>query len=132
VGLGTNAKADSVGPGSAAVAVGNPGFNRFYLTDMPTQAYANGTGNTSVALGNGSLAGSLGNRNTALVVGNGSNAFSYGGSLPAPTQISHYLPSNGNTSVAVGNGSEAAAVGSHHELSTAVNGHQRQNNGLGG
>ena len=63
-----------------AVAIGNPGFNRFYeRNDMPTQAYANGIGNTSIALGNGSLAGSLGNRNTALVVGNGSNAFSYGG-----------------------------------------------------
>ena len=75
----------------------------------------------------------MGNRNTALVVGNGSNAFSYGGSLKAvPSQISDYLSSNGNTSVAVGNGSEAGAVGPRHMLSTAVNGHQRQNNGLGG
>ena len=106
---------------------------RFYGASMPTQAYANGTGNTSVALGNGALAGSLGNRNTALVVGNGSNAFSYGGSLvPAPSQISDYKPSNGNTSVAIGNGSEAGPSACATRLSTAVNGHQRENNGLRG
>ena len=126
VGLGRDAKADSIGPGNVAVAVGNPGPN-------PTQAYANGVGNTSVALGDGSVAGTLGHGNTALVVGRGSNAHSYGGSLPNPTQISDYFPSRHNTSVTVGNGSKAEAVGSHHKLSTAFgNNRQRQNNGLGG
>ena len=108
-------------------------FNRFYQrTDMPTQAYANGTGNTSIALGNGSLAGSLGNRNTALVVGNGSNAFSYGGSLSEPEpdhglQVEQRQHVGGNRQRERGGGRRL-----HHKLSTAVNGHQRQNNGLSG
>lgn len=135
VGLGRDAQADSAGPGSVAVAVGNPGVNRFYHTNnQPTLAYAHGTGNTSVALGDGSLAGTLGNGNHAFVLGQGSNAYSYGGSnVPAPNKISDYLPSHSNTSVTVGDRSEAGAVGSHHRLSTAFgNDRQRQNNGLGG
>ena len=71
-----------MGPGNLAIAVGNPGYNPFYGTRVPTQAYANGTGNTSVALGDGSIAGTLGHGNTALVVGRGSNAYSYGGAYP--------------------------------------------------
>ena len=132
VGLGKDAKATSLGRGNVAVAVGNPGHNRFYGTDIPAQAYANGTGNGSVALGDGSVAGTLGTGNGALVVGNGSNAHSYGGVRNSPpTQISDYKPSRFNTSVTVGHGSEAGAVGSHHRLSTALgNGKQNQNNGL--
>lgn len=127
VGLGRDAQADSAGPGSVAIAVGNPGYSRFYGTDHPTLAYAHGTNNVSVALGDGSLAGSLGHGNRAFVLGQGSNAFSYGGNLSVP------LRSRFNTSVTVGDRSEAGAVGSHHKLSTAFgNDRQRQNNGLGG
>jgi len=61
-----------------AFAVGNPDFNRFYGTNVPTQALADrGTGNVAVALGDGSNAGSRGNHNTAFVLGQGSNAFAY-------------------------------------------------------
>ena len=128
VALGRGARADSSGPGSVAVAVGNPGPNGFYPgAILPTHAVANGPGSTSVALGDGSQAGSLGNGSHAFVVGRGSNAFSYGGNkgnIP--------FAGKGDTSVTVGNGSEAGAVG-NHKLSTAFgNGHQRQNNGLGG
>ncbi len=96
IGLGRNAQADSAGPGSVAIAVGNPGYNRFYNTEHPTLAYAHGTGNTSIALGDGALAGSLGTGNRAFVLGRGSNAFSYGGNLSDP------LRSRFNTSVTVG------------------------------
>ena len=90
-----------------------PGTTASTALTSPTQAYANGTGNGSVALGDGSVAGTLGTGNGALVVGNGSNAHSYGGSqVPNPTQISDYKPSRFNTSVTVGDGSEAGAVGS--------------------
>ena len=115
VGLGRDAQADSAGPGSVAVAVGNPGFNRFYGTNLPTQAYANGTGNGSFAFGDGSIAGTLGTGNHAFVLGQGSNAYSYGGSnVPAPNKISDYLPSHSNTSVTLGDRSEAGAVDDCH------------------
>ena len=86
VGLGRDARADSAGAGSVAVAVGNPGYSRFYGTTHPTLAYAHGTGNVSVALGDGSLAGTLGHGNRAFVLGQGSNAFSYGGNLHRPLE----------------------------------------------
>ena len=106
IGLGRDAQADSAGPGSVAVAVGNPGYNRFYNTSHPTLAYAHGTGNTSVALGDGTLAGTLGTGNRAFVLGQGSNAFSYGGNVGNVPQ-----PGRFNTSVTVGDRSEAGAVG---------------------
>ena len=125
IGLGRDATADSAGAGSVAVAVGNPGYSRFYGATHPTLAYAHGTGNVSVALGDGGLAGTLGHGNRAFVLGQGSNAFSYGGNLSSPLRSRH------NTSVTVGDRSEAAAVGSHHRLSTAFgNNKQLQNNGL--
>jgi hypothetical protein len=125
VGLGRDARADSAGLGSVAIAVGNPGYSRFYESDHPTLAYAHGTGNVSVALGNGSLAGTLGNGNRAFVLGRGSNAFSYGGNIASP------FGSNHNTSIALGNKSEAGAVGPARKLSTAFgNNKQLQNNGL--
>ena len=71
VGLGRDARADSAGPGSVAVAVGNPGYSRFYGATHPTLAYAHGTGNISVALGDGSLAGTLGQRQPRLRGGSG-------------------------------------------------------------
>jgi len=134
VGIGRDAQATSLGTRNVAIAVGKPGDNPFYGRPGPTLAYADGTGNTSVALGNGSNAGTLGTRNTALAVGNGSNAFSYGGVAHVPiTQVSDYKPSSHNTSVTVGNGSEAGAVGDHDKVSSAFgNNRQRQNNGLGG
>ena len=126
VGLGRDARADSAGPGSVAIAVGNPGYSRFYKSTHPTLAYAHGTGNVSVALGDGSLAGTLGNGNRAFVLGQGSNAFSYGGNI-----ASDPFESNHNTSVTIGDCSEAGAVGPHHKLSTAFgNNKQAQNNGL--
>ena len=64
------AAATAAGPGNIAIAVGNPGFNRFYGTNVPTQALADGgTGNVAVALGDGSNAGSRGNHNTAFAWG---------------------------------------------------------------
>ena len=112
-----------------AVAVGNPGPNRFYPNAvLDPHADAQGTGSTAIALGDGSQAGSLGNGNHAFVLGQGSNAFSYGGNAGNPLQP---FAGNHNTSIAVGNGSEAGAVG-NHRLSTAFGDHrQRQNNGLG-
>ena len=134
VGLGRDAQADSAGPGNVAIAVGNPGYNRFYNTDRPTLAYAHGTGNTSVALGDGSTGGHAGHTVTrAFVLGKAPT--------PSPTAVRQCAchpdlglqPSSHNTSVTVGDRSEAGAVGSHHRLSTAFgNDRQRQNNGLGG
>ena len=121
-----------MGTRNVAVAVGNRSDNPFYGQPGPTLASTGGTGNVSVALGNGSNAGTLGPRNTALVIGNGSNAFSYGGVAHFPvTKISDYIPSRHNTSVTIGDVSEAGAVGPHHKLSTAFgNKKQLQNNGL--
>ena len=132
IALGHDAQAVSAGPGSVAIAVGNPGYNRFYPTKatIPTKADAQGTGNVSVALGDGSNAGTLGSHNTALVLGNGSNAFSYGGNAGSPLKP---FGGTGNTSVTLAHGSEAGAVG-NHQISTAFqnNKPRRQNNGLGG
>ena len=73
VALGRGARADSSGPGSVAVAVGNPGPNRFYPVTVPSDPCASptGIGSTSVALGDGSQAGSLGNGNSRLRGGSG-------------------------------------------------------------
>jgi len=121
------AAATAAGPGNIAIAVGNPGFNRFYGTNVPTQALADGgTGNVAVALGDGSNAGSRGNHNTAFVLGQGSNAFAYGGNNGNIPQ-----PGNHNTSITVANGGEAGAVGKH-KLSTAFSSGRHLNNGLGG
>ena len=128
--MGTNAKADSGGPGSLAVAVGNPGYNPFYRTNLPTHSVANGINNVSLAFGDGSNAGTLGHGNTALVLGNGSNAFSYGGNTNTTPAIP--LPGRGNTSVTLAHGSEAGAVGDHKVSTAFSNGKQRKNNGLGG
>ena len=93
----------SAGVGNVAIAVGNPGPNRGMQIaegyrippseSQPSWSQAIGTFNTSILVGNGSNAISLGGRtstsprvlptighNTAVSFGNGSN--SYAGTLP--------------------------------------------------
>jgi len=112
IALGDHATATPTGgPMNLAVAVGNPGPNPFYGTVLPTKADANGTGNVSLAFGDGSNAGTLGKRNTAFVLGQGSNAFSYGGNNGTTP-----FAGKANTSVTVGNGSEAGASGATSSL----------------
>lgn len=121
IGLGRGATAKADGLGNLAVAVGNPGFNNVYSplaggADMPTQAYAQGTFNSSFAIGDGTNAGSKGLANTAIALGNGNNAYSFGGyknSAPPP------LPSDFNTSIVVGKNSDAYAVGPAMKLAGA-------------
>jgi hypothetical protein len=83
---------------------------------MPTQAYAQGTFNSSFAIGDGTNAGSKGRANTAIALGNGNNAYSFGGYknyAPPP------LPSDFNTSIVVGKNSNAYAVGPARKLAGA-------------
>src|SRR5690349_8160386 len=58
VALGHGAQASSEGPGAVVVAVGNPATSPFYGPGTQTAALASGPGSTSVAIGNGSFAGS--------------------------------------------------------------------------
>jgi hypothetical protein len=108
LGLGQGATANADGIGNLAVAAGNPGPNSAYKPPtMPTQALARGTFNTSLAIGDGTNAGSYGRANTAIAVGNGNNAYSFGGYPDWKTPA----PSDFNTSIVVGKNSNAYAVG---------------------
>jgi hypothetical protein len=111
VGAGADASATG-GQFNTAIAIGNEGYNEDVGSVVPATATAVGSGNSSIALGNGAAAQTRGILNHATVIGDGSTALAFGDRFGHPGVLnSAFVLGNKSTAVVFGGNTTSGLKG---------------------